>query len=288
MVPPAKLALPTKPLNISDYEDGAWPDFIAHQLAPFGGLPVMLVAGNHETIPPATREHYCSNSPTGWVRRPCAHSAWRTILTDHHLRANYHWVNRNIDFIALDNASKDQFDAAQLKWFHSVVDRDEKSDRDSDSGGGHHRSPGSFGESHSMSESAQGQKRADGRFTKRCGMPRTWPTRRSTFWPATPTSSWKTCITPMRGRAMCFPGWIVGTAGAVRYRLPKGTTTGPKAMTDVYGYMVGTAAADGCDRFFVPATHIGGSASDPAGQVRGLAGALVWEGKNKEMTEEMR
>src|ERR1035437_5635386 len=28
MVPPAKLALPTKPLSIIDYENGAWPDFI--------------------------------------------------------------------------------------------------------------------------------------------------------------------------------------------------------------------------------------------------------------------
>jgi hypothetical protein len=46
-----------------------------------------------------------------------------------------------------------------------------------------------------------------------------------------------------------LPGWIVGTAGAVRYRLPPGTATGPKAMTDVYGYMVGTAAPDGSVSF---------------------------------------
>src|SRR5665811_964984 len=58
MTPPATLGLPPKALNISDYENGAWPDFIARQLAPFGALPVMLSPGNHETIPPATREHY--------------------------------------------------------------------------------------------------------------------------------------------------------------------------------------------------------------------------------------
>src|ERR1035438_6666830 len=40
LVPPPSLALPAKPLTISDYETGAWPDFIAHQLAPFGNLPV--------------------------------------------------------------------------------------------------------------------------------------------------------------------------------------------------------------------------------------------------------
>src|ERR1700730_13197076 len=40
MVPPAKLSLGTKALNIIDYENGAWPDFIAHQVAPFGQLPI--------------------------------------------------------------------------------------------------------------------------------------------------------------------------------------------------------------------------------------------------------
>jgi hypothetical protein len=40
-----------------------------------------------------------------------------------------------------------------------------------------------------------------------------------------------------------LPGWIVGTGGAVRYRLPD--VPSPTAMTDIYGYLVGTVAADG-------------------------------------------
>src|SRR5215472_7764604 len=40
LVPPAKLGLPAKVTNIASYLSGAWPDFIAHQLAPFGDLPV--------------------------------------------------------------------------------------------------------------------------------------------------------------------------------------------------------------------------------------------------------
>lgn len=39
---------------ISDYENAAWPDFINHQLKPFGKLPVFLAVGNHELIPPKT------------------------------------------------------------------------------------------------------------------------------------------------------------------------------------------------------------------------------------------
>jgi hypothetical protein len=56
-----------------------------------------------------------------------------------------------------------------------------------------------------------------------------------------------------------LPGWIVGTAGAVRYRLPAGAVPGPKAMTDVYGYLVGTVAADGSVAFSfqqVPASDL--------------------------------
>jgi hypothetical protein len=37
-----------------------------------------------------------------------------------------------------------------------------------------------------------------------------------------------------------LPGWIVGTAGAVRYPLPSGIDPGPGAKKDVYGYLVGT------------------------------------------------
>jgi hypothetical protein len=40
-----------------------------------------------------------------------------------------------------------------------------------------------------------------------------------------------------------IPGLIVGTTGAVRYRLPKDAPSA--AMTDVYGYLLATAHLDG-------------------------------------------
>lgn len=40
-----------------------------------------------------------------------------------------------------------------------------------------------------------------------------------------------------------LPGWIVGTAGAVRYKLPENSP--PDAKTDVYGYIVATVEGDG-------------------------------------------
>ena len=42
-----------------------------------------------------------------------------------------------------------------------------------------------------------------------------------------------------------LPGWIVGTAGAVRYRLPANLTGAKQARTDVYGYLLATVHPDG-------------------------------------------
>ena len=46
-----------------------------------------------------------------------------------------------------------------------------------------------------------------------------------------------------------LPGWIVGTAGAVRYRLPPGVTGATIARTDVYGYLLATVMSDGSIHF---------------------------------------
>src|ERR1035437_10219924 len=48
MVPPAQLALPAKPLNIIDYENGAWPDFIDHPAAPVAACST-LAAGQQRS-----------------------------------------------------------------------------------------------------------------------------------------------------------------------------------------------------------------------------------------------
>src|SRR5580698_226758 len=42
LAPPASLGLPAKEMGVSEYQNSAWPDFIAHQIAPFGDLPVFL------------------------------------------------------------------------------------------------------------------------------------------------------------------------------------------------------------------------------------------------------
>jgi 3',5'-cyclic AMP phosphodiesterase CpdA len=245
MVPPTQLGPPSKPLNIIQYEGTAWPDFITRQLVPFGDLPVFLSPGNHETIPPATRDAYLIQF-ADWLGAPVLREQrLRDDPQDHKLRTYYHWVKGNVDFIALDNASGEQFDAAQMKWIHSVIDRDEKSGQISSIVVGMHEAlPGSLGDSHSMSESAQGDK--SGREVYQALLHAQDSAHKHVYVFASHshffmedvfrTDTWK-------GKVL--PGWIVGTAGAVRYRLPPGVKPGAKAMTDLYGFVVATVAPDG-------------------------------------------
>ena len=73
------------------------------------------------------------------------------------LTTYYHWVQRGIDFIAMDNASADMFDPAQMKWFKKVLANDAK-----DSSirtvvvGMHAALPDSSSAGHSMNDCAAG------------------------------------------------------------------------------------------------------------------------------------
>ena len=55
--------------TISDYLANAWPDFIAHQLAPFADTPVFLGVGNHELIQPKSRAA-CTLQFADWLDQP--------------------------------------------------------------------------------------------------------------------------------------------------------------------------------------------------------------------------
>src|SRR5271154_3028141 len=46
------------PMTISDYFTSVWSDFIQYELVPFGTIPVFLGIGNHDTIPPVSRDAF--------------------------------------------------------------------------------------------------------------------------------------------------------------------------------------------------------------------------------------
>ena len=249
MKPPRKLGLPPKPLSVSTYLISAWPDFIAHQMIPFGNTPVFLAIGNHETVRPATREAWLLQF-ADWLEHPATRAQrLKDNPQDHKLRTYYHWVNRNIDFITLDNASSDQIDDDQLAWFRSVVQRDESSPEIPSIVVGMHASlPGSVGHVHSMSDWAQGNKSGRQLYemlwhARNAAQKRVYIlASHSHFFMENvfETADWK-------GKVL--PGWIVGTAGAVRYRLPAETRPAQKAQTDVYGFLLGSVRQDGAVSF---------------------------------------
>jgi len=108
--------------------------------------------------------------------------------------------------------------------------------------------PGSIGHSHSMGDWPQGDK--SGRVVYQ----KLWHAHDSAnkrvyllashshFYMENvyETADWKNKV---------LPGWIVGTAGAVRYRLPPEARPAQNAMTDVYGYMIATVSPDGSVAF---------------------------------------
>src|SRR5215469_1256527 len=103
--------------TIIDYQNNAWPDFINHQLKPFGTLPVFLALGNHELIQPKTHNEAIAQF-ADWYNSPkIKQQRLADDPNDHLVKTYYHWVDRGVDFITLDSAAPDQFDDAQLAWF---------------------------------------------------------------------------------------------------------------------------------------------------------------------------
>ena len=235
--------------TISQYESDAWPDFIEHQIKPFGATPVYLSIGNHETIPPKTRTDYLIQF-ADWLLTPRLEAErLADDPSDHTLRAYYHWIENGVDFITLDNGTDDQFDATQLKWLQAVLGRTKNNTGVRSVVVGMHKAlPDSISAGHSMNDSAQGT--ASGRsvydglvaFERGSGKRVYVLASHSHFFIS------NVYATTCRAKQNVLPGWIVGTAGAVRYRLPVDRMGAEAAIADTYGYLLGTVAADGSIR----------------------------------------
>ena len=81
-----------KPLTISQYLSVAWDDFIQNQIVPFGDTPVFLGIGNHDTIPPKTREQFLIQF-ADWLDQPVLQK--QRLSDDPHARkltTYFHWI----------------------------------------------------------------------------------------------------------------------------------------------------------------------------------------------------
>jgi hypothetical protein len=236
--------------TITNYFAGAWPDFIQHQLQPFGDLPVFLAIGNHELVPPMTRGQYIPQF-ADWLNQPALQQQrLADNPNDHVLKTYYHWIERGVDFISMDNASADQFDAGQMAWFQGVLAHDAKdSSIRSIVLGMHAALPDSLSAGHSMDDSAQEQSSGRNVYSQLVAFHRS--TQKNVYVLASHSHFVMNNIyaTTCHADGDVLPGWIVGSAGAVRYRLPKDRGSATVAMTDVYGYLLATVAPEGSITF---------------------------------------
>src|SRR2546428_1414986 len=240
------------PFTILSYQAAAWPDFIRNQLQPFAPIPIFLGIGNHEMVQ-HTRGDYVMQFGD-WLTRPeIVRQRLADDANDHVVRPYYHWIQGGVDLITMDNASQDMFDFAQVAWVRRILARDAADPQVKTVVVGMHAAlPHSLGCDHSMNESAQGEYSGSRVYQELLHFRETSNKKvyvlasHSHFLvrDAYDSAYW-------RAHGGVLPGIIIGTAGAIRYRLPDTTQAFPpeRAQTDVYGYLIGTVDPDGTITF---------------------------------------
>jgi hypothetical protein len=237
-----------KPLSIFEYEKIAWPDFIDSQIAPFGSIPFFVGIGNHETVPPLkTREDFVLQF-ADWLDAPVLRAQrLRDDPADHRIKTYFHWIDRGVAFYFLDSASAEQFDGAQLGWFEGTLAKDLANPAVTTIVTGMHKAlPESISAGHSMNESPTGTESgrrvyADLLRAQNDSHKRVYVLASHSHYYMDGifnTEYWK-------HNGGVLPGWIVGTAGAVRYALPPNTSDAHGALVNVYGSLVGTVQPSG-------------------------------------------
>jgi hypothetical protein len=228
-----------------EYQLRAWDDFLEHQMASFGTFPVFLGRGNHETVLPMTREGYIAKF-SSFLTRPEIEAQRKADGTGADpLQVWYHWTSNGVDFITLDNASRDEFSDAQLHWLRSVLDRDlaPKSGIRSIVLGMHEALPHSSSSNHAMDDWELGVRSGDEVYgwlfdAQKAGKHVYILASHSHYYAPNiyDTPYWQQ-------QHKVVPGWIIGLAGAHRYNLPAVTAPGSRAK--IYGYIQATVHADG-------------------------------------------
>jgi calcineurin-like phosphoesterase family protein len=246
-------------LSCDTYQRRAWSDFVENQIAPFGETPFFVGIGNHETIPPKTEAAFQRHF-ADWLDVPVLRDQRQTDKEPAQPEPYYHWIQGGVDFIYLDNAS-DYFSVEQLTWFQHRLDAAKNNPEvKSVVVGMHEALPDSIANSHSMGDNTKEPKaRPTGekaykalvafRDDKRHNQEVYVLASHSHFYMENIFDTAKL----KQNNATPLKGWIVGTAGAVRYKLPDEAPA--TALTDVYGYLLATVSPQGSIEFSFKQIH---------------------------------
>lgn len=236
-----------KTISKDEYLKDAWDDFIQRQIGAFGSMPVFVGIGNHETTPPKTREEFAGKFAQ-WLdsaplkKQRLADDPNATAPTTY-----FHWIQGGVDFIYLDNATHDQFSPGQVTWLEGVLERASSNpDVRAMVVGMHAALPDSVASGHSMSDWGVGVETGRRVYTDLLEFKK--KTKKNVYVLASHSHFYMSGIFNSEYWAAHggeLPGWIVGTAGAVRYVLPPDAHRAKEARTKVYGYLLGTVHEDG-------------------------------------------
>jgi len=247
------------PPSAADYLLTAWPDFLQHQVQAFGDTPFFIGIGNHETIAPKTRAQFLIEFQP-LLDRPelrqqrSDDAALMTRLQQASVpRTYYHWIERGVDFINLDNAVGDAFDVAELVWFDAIVEAAVANPKVTTIVVGMHEAlPYSKSDNHSMCGTLSGREGGKHVYGKLVAAQAKAKhvyvlASHSHYYLANvfDTEHWRD---PANG-GVVLPGWVIGTAGAERYPLPPGISPGADAREHVYGYLAAAVNAHGVIEF---------------------------------------
>jgi Calcineurin-like phosphoesterase len=242
------------PLTCDVYETRAWDDFLENQIAAFGSVPFYVGIGNHEVVPPKTEDAFKLQFHAR-LDQPRLHDQRLQDKEPAQAEPYYHWIQGGVDFISLDNATN-VFSDDQIAWLaHRLQTAKANPEVKSVVVGMHEALPDSIANYHSMGDNPaarpSGEKvyKALVDFRDQSHKPVYVLASHSHFYME---NIFDTPALKANG-AKPLPGWIVGTAGAVRYKLPDGAPS--TAKKDVYGYLIATVAADGTIQFSFEEVH---------------------------------
>jgi hypothetical protein len=249
-------------MTLAQYREAAWDDFIRRQIAPFGTLPVFFSIGNHELYKYGSGKEKEEQSHSDylstfhrWLAAPEL-QAQRLRDKDASVLAYYHWKKNGVDFINLDNSRDSGFERAQLDWLAKRLEEDKADAKIHAVVVGMHRAlPNSISCDHSMNEST-GTDSGRRAYAELLSVQN--DAHKHVYILAShshffmeriyETAYWK-------NRKSVLPGWIVGTAGAVRYLLPENWNDPNRpedllppdilAKTFTYGYLLATVHPSG-------------------------------------------
>jgi hypothetical protein len=233
-------------LTCGNYQRRAWDDFVENQIAPFGDLPFYLGIGNHEVIPPKNEDAF-KRQFYDWLNVPALARQRYADNEPSQPEPYFHWIQGGVDFIYLDNANN-FFSEDQMTWFFRRLTSAKNNPAvKSIVVGMHEALPDSLANDHSMGDGSDPRGTSTGEAVYKALL--AFRNKKPVYVLASHSHFYMENIFDTdklkQSSALPLPGWITGTAGAVRYKLPDSLPATANAKKDVYGYLLGTVAADG-------------------------------------------